>query len=87
MNSSLTSQESGFQDCESSMTSSVSSMNSSIREYNFCLLSPVKEDREPRSPLKVARSPVTTRYGDGVTATLTDSELLIVTDHEEQSHC
>ena len=84
MNSSLSSQESGFQDCESSLTSSVCSVNSSILAYNPTPLSPVKEDKEPRSPVKV---PVTlTRYGDRTTAALTDSELLIVTDNQSQEN-
>ena len=87
MNSSLTSQESGFQDCESSLTSSVCSVNSSILAYNPTPLSPVKEDKEPRSPVKVLESPVTlTRYGDRATAALTDSELLIVTDNQSQEN-
>ena len=83
MNSSLTSQESGFQDGESSMSSSVCSVNTSC--YNPGLLSPVKEDKEPKSPVKVA-SATTTRYGDRTTATLTDSELLIVTDDQDQGN-
>ena len=87
MNSSLTSQESGFQDCESSLTSSVCSVNSSILAYNPTPLSPVKEDKEPRSPVKVLETPVTvTRYGDRTTAALTDSELLIVTDNQSQEN-
>ena len=88
MNSSLTSQESGFQDCESSMTSSMSSsvcsINNSLSSYNPSQLSPVKEDKEPRSPVKVAMSPGTiTSYGERSTATLTDSSLLIVTEVED----
>ena len=87
MNSSHSSQESGFQDCESSLTSSVCSVNSSILAYNPTPLSPVKEDKEPRSPVKVLEPPVTlTRYGDRTTAALTDSELLIVTDNQSQEN-
>ena len=91
MNSSLTSQESGFQDCENSMTSSMSSSvcsvnNSLISSYHPSQLSPVKEDKEPRSPLKVNSPGTVTSYGERSTATLTDSELLIVTEDQDQDN-
>ena len=57
MNTSAYSEESGFVDCEGSMESSISSMNSSIFTTSIHL-SPVKEAKEPQTPMETGHSPV-----------------------------
>eukprot|EP00092_Neocalanus_flemingeri_P009408 GFUD01010122.1.p1 GENE.GFUD01010122.1~~GFUD01010122.1.p1 ORF type:complete len:412 (+),score=77.76 GFUD01010122.1:375-1610(+) len=65
MNASVYSQESGFLDYEGSMDSSICSMSSSIFTSSVNL-SPVKEAKEPQSPIETTQSPLgLPEYGIG----------------------